>query len=311
MSDYAVIIAARNSSARLPNKAVVSYCPDGTTNLTQIIRRWEMSRRNPAIVVFTSDAAQDDSINLICHDLSIPCYRTPLSEIPRNDATTPMDNALREYAPDAKYIARGLADNPLVDVGLADWRYDVMCETGADSLYYGGDESRITYAGTTDIYSRSAWDRMVRASIGEEREHPGKHFWDNIAKYSAVSLPLPPREYLAPVRTELDTPDDLAMFTALWSSWKNECGGTIRFLDTLIALDFIISDESISSINAHIEAKTQSKPSYGRGAAFVCRECRRRTGTVDAGNLVVRCGHCGRPQKFYSKPPAKPSRMGY
>src|SRR3990167_2887642 len=214
VDNYAVILSARNSSDRLPNKAIVSYCPDGTPNLTQIVRRWQASRRAPLIVVATSDTASDDSIAALCAPLGVPCYRGSLP-----DVVAQMDGAINTYAPDAKHIARALADSPLVDVELADWRYDVLCETGADGLYYGGDESRITYAGTTDIFSRSAWDRIAKLSTGEEREHPGAHFWGNIAKYSAVQLPLPPREYLASVRTELDTPEDLEIFKIVFGAW--------------------------------------------------------------------------------------------
>jgi spore coat polysaccharide biosynthesis protein SpsF len=303
MTDYTVILSARNSSSLLPNKSVVSYCPDGTPNITQIIRRWQASRRAPLIVVATSDTAPDDSITTLCYSLGVPCYRGSL-----NDVVERMDGAINTYASSAKHVARALADNPLVDVGLADWHYDVLCETGADGLYYGGDESRITYAGTTDIFSRAAWDKITRASTGKEREHPGMNFWDNISKYSAIQLPLPPREYLAPVRTELDTPEDLMMFKRLWD-YAAPKGG---IFSTIHALETLAANPSISAINAQVQIKTQSKPSYGRGAAFVCRDCQRRTGTVDAGNLVLRCSHCGRPQKFYSvKPAVKPSRMNY
>lgn len=301
MSDYAVILSARNSSERLPNKATVSYCPDGTPNIVQIIRRWRASRRNPVIVVATSDTAPDDSIAALCAPLGVSCYRGSL-----NDVVSRMDGAVNDYAPDARYIARALADNPLVDVGLADWRLDVLCETDADGLYYGGDESRITYAGTTDIFSRSAWDRIARASTGEDREHPGAHFWNNIGKYSAIQLPLPPREYLAPVRTELDTLADLEMFRRLWEYAPRE-----KVFPTLDAMEILTVHPSISALNSHIAVKTQSRPSYGRGSAFICRDCARRTGTVDAGNLVLRCSHCGKPQKFYSVKPTKPSRITY
>lgn len=306
MSDYAVIIAARNSSERLPDKAIVSYCPDGTSNLLQIIRRWEVSKRSPAIVVATSDGPADDSIAAICRENHTPCYRAPVAQVESRDVLTQINDALKTHVPDARYIARALADNPLVDVDLADWRYDVLCETGVDGLYYGGNEARLTYAATTDIFSREAWDRFVALSRGPEREHPGAHFWANIAKYSAVQLPLPRREYLAPVRTELDTPEDLAMFRVLW----HYAPETVVY-STVLALETLAKRPEIAALNAHVEARTQSKPAYGRGAAFVCRDCQRRTGTVDAGNLIMRCAHCGKSQKFYSTKPVKPSQMHY
>jgi len=298
MSDYAVILSARMSSTRLPGKPLVSYCPDGTPNLLQIYHRWQASKRNPTIVIATSTYSDDNAIAELCRKRNIACYRGP-----RDDVVTRMDNALKEFAPDSKYVARALADNPLVDVDLADWRYDVLCETGADGLYYGGQESRITYAGTTDVWNRAAWDRIAELSQGEQREHPGAHYWDHIAKFSAVQLPLPRREYIAPFRTELDTAEDLEMFGLLWR--YTDCR------DTLLALQFLDDHPEVAMINAHVEVKTQSRPSYGRGSAFVCRDCQSRTGTVDNGNLILRCSRCGRPQKFYNQKPIKPSMMRY
>src|SRR3990167_7162287 len=125
MTDYAVVIAARMSSTRLPGKALVVYCPDGTTNLSQIVSRWRRhSRRSPFVVVAATDDAEDDDIELMCGALSVSCYRGS-----RDDVVSRMDGAIRQYAPDARFIARAMSDNPLVDVTLSDWRLDVLIET--------------------------------------------------------------------------------------------------------------------------------------------------------------------------------------
>ena len=191
LSAYAVILSARMSSARLPGKALAYY--SDKPNLGQIIVRWKASRRNPKIIVATPAGPQDDPIAALCASLGVPCYRghnlTPLAQ---------MDAALRAYAPSAGIVARALGDNPLVDVGLADWRHDVLVETGADGLWYGGDHKRITYAATTDVWSRAAWDRIVAESKGEECEHPGLYYWTHIEKFSAVNCPYPRVSTLTP-----------------------------------------------------------------------------------------------------------------
>src|SRR3990167_10908548 len=131
MSDYAVIVTARMSSERLPGKALAVYAPDLTPNIIQIVRRWQASDREPTIIVATTDGLEDGVIADFCTGYGVACFRGS-----RDDVTGRMDGAIKAFATDAKWIARGSADNPLVDVGLADWRFDILAETGADGLWY-------------------------------------------------------------------------------------------------------------------------------------------------------------------------------
>ena len=295
MTDYAVVIAVRMSSTRLPGKALVVYCPDGTTNLAQIVSRWRYhSRRSPTIIVATTDGAEDDAIELMCGALDVSCYRGS-----RDDVVSRMDNAIKKYAPDACFIARAMADNPLVDVLLADWRLDTLSETVAGGLWYGPDHERITYAGTTDIWSRSAWNMIVSESSGDEREHPGLYYWWHLNRFSVVQLPLPMREYLAPVRTELDTSADLEMFRQLWQSWA--LTETDMCIPTMWALTMLEKRSDLSAINSHVELKTQTRAVWPRGVGFLCEQCQSRLGGIVAGDLEVRCARCGKPRKFYAR----------
>jgi len=299
---YAVILSARMSSARLPGKALAYYCDK--PNLAQIISRWKASRRNPTIIVATPAGPADDPIAALCASVGVPCYRghnlTPLAQ---------MDAALHTYAPEASIVARALGDNPLIDIGLADWRHDVLAETGADGLWYGGDHERITYAATTDIWSRAAWDVIVQESrpnddpLKNEVEHPGLYMWRHIEKFSAVQLPFPAREYVDTHRTELDTPEDLAMLRAVFGAWKG-----LDILPTQWALDYLTAHPDTAALNARVEVKTQTAPEYARGNAWMCDSCNQRVGGIVLGNLIVRCARCGRPRKFYAQPPGKVNR---
>ena len=312
MTDYAVVIAARMSSTRLPGKALVSYCPDHTPNLAQIISRWRKhSRRRPTVVIATTDGAEDDPIESLAQMCDVPCYRGSL-----DDVVSRMDEALRQHAPGARFVARAMSDNPLIDVMLADWRLDVLNETGAGGLWFGPDHERITYAGTTDVWSRSAWDMIVSESQDDEREHPGLYYWRNLSRFSVVQLPLPMREYLAPVRTELDTPEDLEMFRALWRAWS--LTESESCIPTLWALTMLERSPELRAINGHIDVKTQTRAEWPRGLGFLCEQCQSRLGGIVAGDLEVRCARCGQPRKFYAHKPHnenrthhKPSTMRY
>jgi len=296
---YAVIISARMTSTRLPGKALVQYAP-GQSNLSQIISRWQSSRRSPLVIVATSTDPADDAIERECASFAVPCHRGP-----RDDVVSRMDGAIKAHAPHAQFIARALADNPLVDVTLADWRFDRLSATGADSVWYGGNEHRLTYAATTDIFSRSAWDRIAADSRGDEREHPGLYYWNKIEKFSAIELTLPAAEYLLPLRTELDTEADLTVFRAVWQAWEEArpaflSGST---LPTLWALHWLATHPEVSAINADVPVKTQTKPEFARGSNWICEKCNQGIGRVTADDITLRCPSCGKPRKFYSRKP--------
>ena len=308
MSDYAVILAARMGSNRLPGKVLSKYIPNSDmTNLEQIIRRWKLSRRQPDIIVFTPTGVENNPIAYVCQKMNIPCY------FGSDNVMASMNGALWQYAPDARWVARALADNPLVDVGLADARLDVLSETGADGLWYGGDEERLTYAATTDIWSRAAWDRIVCESVGVQLEHPGLYFWDNMSKFSIVQLPLPMREYLYPFRTELDEPRDLDMFKEIWRTrWAMNGGSEASELpepwpciQTMEALDILMVRPDIAALNARVPVKTQTQAEWRKGMHWSCKQCGHRIGSIVAGDFEVRCPTCGKPQKFYASPPPR------
>lgn len=303
MTNYAVILCARMSSGRLPGKALSVYCSDGTDNLTQIIHRWQNSERTPTLVVSTTTDVVDEAIEQAAERAGVPCWRGH----PTNVAEQ-MNGALMGYAPDAQHIARALADNPLVDVALADWRYDVLCETQADGIAYTIDHNRITYAGTTDVWNRAAWDKIVSLSSGSQLAHPGAYYWDNLNQFNYVHIQPPRREYLAPVRTELDTPQDLEMLKTLWLACEyNQLDG--RCLTTLDALRILEREPAIAAINAGVPTKTQTVPLYSKGLPFLCKTCQRRAGTILSGDLVLSCPNCGARQKFYARPPSRESKM--
>ena len=300
---YAVIISARMSSMRLPGKPLTVYCPDGMTNIEQIARRWLASRRNPTVIIATSDKPEDDTIrHLITSKLpDVLCYQGS-----REDVVARMDGAIKLYANEATYIARAMADNPLVDVGLADWRLDRLEDSGADGFYIELEQiERLTYAATTDVWSRRAWDRIAAGSSGSQREHPGAWWFENqgVTDLSAIGYVLPRREYLADVRTELDTPEDLEMFKAVFGRLEVLYKAFGEPLLTMTALRYLEERPDLAALNHSVPMKTQTKPAYPKGNAWRCRECGWRAATILSGDLVVGCQNCGHKQKYYAKSP--------
>ena len=351
MSDYAVVITARMASERLPGKALSVYSPNGTPNLIQIVKRWQASDRDPAIIVATTDGPEDGAIADLCVGYGVPCYRGS-----RDDVVGRMDSALKAFAPDARWIARGSADNPLVDVGLADWRMDILTDTNAEGLVYADDMLRLTYCATTDVWSRSGWDKIAEGSSGSQREHPGTFYFEMLHRFQWVAIQFPRREYVTPHRTELDTAQDLEMFRGLWQAWVNNgsgefteqriagmggsgeftkqrmtrmggseqriagMGGSARLaringaegvLPTLWALCYLDEHPELAALNASVELKTHTKVRWKKGRPVLCQTCQAQVGANVAGNFEVGCPRCGKPLKWYSQGKPKPSMMTY
>ena len=309
---YAVIVCARANSERLPGKALAELAP-GVTVLGQTLQRWANSDRAPRIVFATPAEPCNDGLARAACSLGVPVSRQP----PGN-AVAEMDAAVRCFAPDAKYVARALADNPLVDVALADWRLDILDETGADGLWYGGDHERITYAGTTDVWSRAAWDRIAAESSGSQLAHPGALYWDKLGSFNAVQIPLPRREYLAPYRTELDTAQDLEVMRAVWKGWVNYLARIEGWTnnppppETLWALRWLAAHPAVAALNGSVQAKTMTRALFGvREKPWLCETCRGRVGSVREGNLVIHCQGCGQVKKWFSVKPRGRVEMGW
>ena len=310
MSDYAVILCARYNSERLPGKALAELAP-GVPVLNQIIGRWAQSTRSPSIIVATPDGAENDPIAQSASTCGVPCSRKE----PGNPVAE-MDAALRRYAPRARYVARALADNPLVDVALADWRLDKLREAGADGLWYGveidqagrwhGLHERITYAGTTDVWSRRAWDEIAANSSGSQLMHPGAWWWNTIRsnKKSRI-LPLPRDEYLSLLRTELDEAADLAVLRAVWAAWA-AAGYSSPLVDTLWALRYLHAHPEVAALNRGVALKTQTavgerhtrRPRY-------CAGCRAEMGQISPNGLEDRCARCGGGMTYYHQKPKR------
>jgi len=253
---YAVVLCARMESGRFPGKVLASYCPDGTPNLLQIVQRWRRGMiPGGRLLVATTSRRADDAIVECCRTAGVICYQGNATNV-----VARMDYALRCWypGPTPRYVIRALADNPLVHVGLAMSRLRLLARTGADATWYGGLEALLTYAATTDVYSRAAWDQIVAHScLPHDVEHPGLWLWRHMAAARWVRSPLPPPLFRLPVRTELDTPADLAFFRAVWQGCRPR---SAQWLPTAEALRYVQQHPGIMALNTQVPLKTQAGP---------------------------------------------------
>jgi len=289
------------NSARYPGKATLDY--GAGDNLSAVLRRWRASDRGPRLVVVTGNGPENQLLWTLTLASRAALVIVPQALSDERRVTEMLDLAVKEAAPGAAYVARGMFDNPLVDVELADWRLDLLRESGADGIWYGGNEARITYAGTTDVWGRAAWDRIAAESSGSQAEHPGAYFWDNLNHFKLLRVSLPRREYLSGFRTELDAPEDLAMLRAVYGAWNLLDGGSGNVMPALWALKYMTAHPEVAALNGGIRAKTQTVARMGGARLLLCDECRAVAGTIVNGNFETHCARCGRLVRFYSARP--------
>jgi glutamate-1-semialdehyde 2,1-aminomutase len=78
-SQVLAVLQARHSSSRLPGKVLLPVL--GTPMLAMQIERLRRSRRIDALVVATSDQAEDDAVAALCTGLGVACFRGSLDDV--------------------------------------------------------------------------------------------------------------------------------------------------------------------------------------------------------------------------------------
>lgn len=315
MTTVAAVICVRMASSRLLGKALCVYDEaNKKPNLQCIIERVLTSRHKPAIIVSTPTDAADDPIEAF-----VLKYRNAYNgyeslnnlHLYRGDPTNVVkqfNGALNEFAPQADYVWRVMADCPLVDVGLVDWRIDVLSRNKADVMTIIQPEP--TYAAQASIWSRAAWDYCAKMSSGSMLEHPGEFIYENLGEFKTLHEPGPENVYYQDIRTELDTPEDLEFFRRIWNEYTNDTeqvslDGRIRFRDTRIstrgALRWLSDHPEIVAINQHIEMKTKSTHLHGhhRARDWMCKSCGHVVAVKINDALAVQCQRCGEERRFY------------
>lgn len=294
----AVLIAARNWSNRLPNKMMADVC--GRPVLGHILDRFRFaSDRAFYVVVATSTLPDDDPIADLCADEDIPCHRSKASI--DGDVVRLLDEALREYADDADYVLRGMADCPLLEPPIiCDWMTDVLHARGGDVVWVGlPDDPWPIYGARESPWSRRAWNECVQRSRNDEQEHAGLYIYHNLRHFRVIHTQPLRYEYYRSYRLELDTPTDLKVIRAIYEALWQKRGHVVSMLDAIKWLD---EHPKVAAINADVETKTLTECDWRqRGAMWKCSECGAypmQTQTIRHQNLTTVCPRCGATRKF-------------
>lgn len=117
------VVQARMGSQRLPGKVLTPLA--GRPLLEWLLERLEHAQTLEAIVVATSDEAEDDAVAAFAAARDVACHRGPLADVAGR-----VLGAARAHGLDA--IVRVNGDSPLLDQRLIDRGVRLLAESGAD-----------------------------------------------------------------------------------------------------------------------------------------------------------------------------------
>jgi spore coat polysaccharide biosynthesis protein SpsF len=166
------IVQARTGSTRLPNKVLLSLC--GKPLLLRLLERVGLSNLKGKIVVATSELPEDDTIEKLCLDNKIDCFRG-----------SPADLLDRHYktglAYDSEAVVKIPSDCPLIDPHIIDKVISFYLEN-YPAYDYVSNLHPATYPDGNDVEIismdslKKAWENATRDL---EREHTTPYIWEN------------------------------------------------------------------------------------------------------------------------------------
>jgi spore coat polysaccharide biosynthesis protein SpsF len=200
-------IEARMNSSRLPGKVLRPIL--GRPALELLIERLRRARRVRQVVLATTSHGADDALECLAGRLGIACFRGSEEDV--------LDRVLRA----AQHVAGDViveitGDSPLLDPEVIDRVVEAYLAGGYD---YVSNNRRHTYPLGLDaqVFSTATLAEVAQLTQDPaDREHVSLYIYEHPQRYRIgnVESGLPPG--CADVRLTLDTPEDLALITAIY-----------------------------------------------------------------------------------------------
>ncbi|TYK65596.1 cytidylyltransferase domain-containing protein [Colwellia echini] len=239
MSKLFIIIQARMTSTRLPNKVLL---PIGEKPALQImIERLQGWREN--IIIATTNDGSEDPIVALCETLNIRYFKGST------------DNVLERYYLTAKKfgatygdaIMRLTSDNPLIDYDLTSKVIKIYQENTYNMVSLG-PHSGFPRGLDCCIFD---FDCLEKTHLGAITDADKEHVTMGMTKFSDIACyNLSSGEDLSHYRLTLDEEDDYKMIQTVYALFNNQT--SFNYLELLAALK---DNPEVIKINQHIEQK--------------------------------------------------------
>ncbi|MEY8214667.1 MAG: glycosyltransferase family protein [Colwellia sp.] len=221
MTNTLIILQARMSSSRLPNKVLMPIL--GKPMLAQQIARLSTVKTPHKLIIATSEQQSDDAIESLCQQLNVNCFRGSLNDVLKRyvqavHAYSPSYNKsnLSKKSKNVKTIVRLTGDCPLIDSEIIDKVIDLYLSTKVD---YCSNCSPATLPDGLDVevFSLSALELADKlAKKPSEREHVTPFIRNNPAIFSTANYNHQPD--LSHYRWTVDEAVDFEFVTKVYQS---------------------------------------------------------------------------------------------
>ena len=204
------IVQARTGSKRLPGKVLMKI--NNKPVLSYIVEFLRFSKLIDQIIVATTQLSEDDTIETLCKNLNIECFRG--SDV---DVLSRFYNCAKSFKGDL--IVRLTGDNPLIDPTIVDELIEICKESGCD---YATNVLHPTYP-----YGFSSCEvipfRIIKklneiATDPMSREHVTIHIRKNPNLYTIKEIQAPKNLERPNWRLTIDYPEDMELMKNIFSS---------------------------------------------------------------------------------------------
>ena len=207
-----IIVQARNSSVRFPNK-MVKLLGDNLI-IEWVLKRLTRARSVGSIILATTDNKSDEILHEIALSLKVNVFKGSEADVLQRFV-----RAADCYS--AETVIRVCADNPFVDPGEIDRLVENFNNSRCDYAFNHLNRLNSGYADGfgAEILSRDSLDRIAKiATKSDHREHVTKYIWDNPREFSIFPVIAPDELRFPNMQFDVDSPKDLEYLRILVSN---------------------------------------------------------------------------------------------
>jgi len=226
------VVQVRLGSTRLPGKALKLLA--GRPMLGRVLDRHRQMRHCGALIVATTQRAQDDPLQAFCDQEGLACWRGSEADV------------LERYCQAAaafelEHVIRSCGDNPLFDPGLGDELVELYLAEGADyATSKSADvDSNLPDGAGLEIFGRRALEgSAARGHQPHHREHVNEYILEHPEQFRIAVLKKP--QLLAGrgkgLRLTVDTPADLERVDRIYAHFA----GRLQEMTLEAVIDFCL-----------------------------------------------------------------------
>jgi spore coat polysaccharide biosynthesis protein SpsF len=239
-----VFIQARLGSTRLPGKVMMDLA--GHPVLWHDLQRIRAAKTVSDVIVATTVDPSDDRIASACDEWGTKAHRGSVE-----DVLDRFHGAAKRFGSDV--IVRVTSDCPLIDPHVIDLTVRALKNHDYVTNVFDRNFPRGMDA---EVFTRAALDRAHReATKPFDREHVTPYIREHTDLFKTANVDMPDAYHFPQFRLTLDTPEDYALFRAIYDQFYRE-GELIRVPEVL---RWLAQHPEIAALNAKVYQKPDPK----------------------------------------------------